>query len=113
LTSGNSALKLKGNTPENTSQQTETPSQVQLDLQSRTKEETKHLPEDEAYDQHTAFLKEELETYREQRQEARENGADKSRLRWFNNEIDKLEDKLEDRTPPDDSSKKQLVEVTH
>jgi len=113
LTSGNSALKLKGNTPENTSDQTETPSGVQLDLQSWTKEETKHLPEDEAYDNHTRFLKEELETYRLQRQEARENGADKSRIRWFNNEIDKLEDKLEDRTHPDDSSKKQLVEVTH
>lgn len=112
MTSGNSALKLKGNTPENTSQQTETPSQVQLDLQSRTKDETKHLPKDEAYDQHTQFLKEELETYREQKQEALENGADKSRIRWFNQEIEKLEDELEDRTPPDNSSEKQLVEVT-
>jgi len=112
--SGNSStLSVSGESPEKSSNASKQPSQVHLEVESRTKTQAKHLPEDEAYDNHTRFLKEELETHRLQRQEARENGADKSRLRWFNNEIDKLEDKLEDRTPPDNSSEKQLVEVTH
>lgn len=110
MTRGNLALICSGQSPDDTSKAVNEPSQVHRDVQNRTKDRAKYLSDERAEASKTSFLKEELESYRRQKQDALEDGASKPRIRWLNKQIDDLEDKLEERTPPKES--KQLVEVT-